>query len=61
MSNIHPITPAEVEDSLPPIPEGVYRAFNELIAKHYYNGSAVVKQCDVVELICSYQDVSRQT
>lgn len=47
-----PIRPEEVaEAKVGGIPEAVFQAFNELIAKHFVNGMARVKKDDVVDLI----------
>jgi hypothetical protein len=47
-----PITPDEAAAlKVNATPEGVYEAFNELIAKHYVKGQSVIKQKEIVKLI----------
>jgi hypothetical protein len=54
-----PITPSETESAKKNhIPEVVFEAFNELIAKHYRNGEARFKQEDVVKLVRSKHDTT---
>ena len=54
-----PITPSEAKSAkVASIPDAVFEAFNELIAENLSNGSATVKQCDVVKLIVAKMGVS---
>ena len=54
-----PITPDEVKQRVQnSIPEGVFEAFNEAIARKYRSGRAVVLQKDVVALISEKMNVS---
>ena len=49
---IRPIRPSEVAKKKEIIfPDAVFTAFNELIAQQFYNGSATIKQDDIVELM----------
>lgn len=52
-----PISPNEVAGlKKSNIPEFVFEAFNELIARDYQRGEATVRQKDVVELICKKKE-----
>lgn len=56
-----PITPAEaVKKKTTLIPDAVFDAFNELIAKNLVGNSSTVKQDDAVAMIASRLSCSRQ-
>lgn len=60
--NVKPITPEEVVDKKKnQMPNFVFEAFNELIAKNYSGNSATVKQDDAVALIMEKGDIDRQS
>lgn len=49
---IKPISPREVIGKKKELmPDEVLLAFNEIIAKNFSNGSATVRQCDIVALL----------
>ncbi len=53
---IKPIRPESlVREKARHIPEGVIGAFNQLIAENYRDGSAKVRQPDLVKLFVNYQ------
>lgn len=54
-----PISPDEVEESCPPIPDTVYDCFNECIKKHYRKGQATFKQKTVAAMIASRTMMSK--
>lgn len=57
MAQVRPIRPSEVgEQQKASIPAAVLEAFNELIAANYVNGSATVRQGDVVRLALRKMD-----
>jgi len=56
-----PITPSEITKAKKEaIPDEVFDAFNELIAKHWNGHSATIKQTEVANLIASKLDIKRQ-
>jgi len=51
-TKVHPIKPSDVAKGKKAVfPDAALQAFNELIAKGYSNGSATVKQDDVLALM----------
>ncbi|MDD5489214.1 MAG: hypothetical protein PHP25_00845 [Candidatus Moranbacteria bacterium] len=51
-ANVRPLSPKEVvEKKKDSIPDAVFEAFNELIAKDFNNAYAIVKQKEVVKLL----------
>lgn len=49
---VRPITPSEVgREQAKNVPDAVIEVFNRLIAQNYVNGSATIKQGDVVALL----------
>jgi hypothetical protein len=55
-----PISPREAKSKkISTIPSEVFEAFNELIVEKLSHGTAVLKQSDVVERICSKLKVSK--
>lgn len=51
-----PIHPDKVSSS---IPEEIFECFNELIQKNYTNGSSTIKQPDILDLIVSKTNLTR--
>jgi hypothetical protein len=52
MNKVKPISPDEVVGKKEAsIPNGVFEAFNELIARNWNGSYSMLKQCDVVNLI----------
>lgn len=52
------ITPQELDEKGPNIPDEVIEVFNELISKNYRNGSATIKNKEIVPLIASRLNIS---
>ena len=51
MSKVKPITPKEVTEKRDSsIPDGVLKAFNDLITKHWTGSSATIKQDEAAKL-----------
>jgi hypothetical protein len=52
VNKVKPIKPNDVEkEKEKNIPDAVFEAFNELIAKNFFSGSAMVKTIEVVKLM----------
>lgn len=56
-----PITPKQALKKVQEFPPEVIESFNECIAASFHQGSATVKQKDVVAKICAKMDVSSDT
>lgn len=51
-ANVRPLSPKEVvEKKINSIPDAVFEAFNDLIAKDFNSAYAIVKQKEVVKLL----------
>ena len=52
MAKVRPMTPTDVQlEQSKNLPDAVIEVFNQLIAQNYVNGSATVKQDDVLALL----------